>query len=67
MYDIFDIKGKHADHISEERREFLAYFKNSTDEFVRRSKALGVKVLHEKLKKFEQDATLEARYMTVEE
>ena len=63
----FNTKGKNAAYVSEELREFLAYFENSTDEFAKESKATGVKMLHEKVKQVKQDATLEARYMTVEE
>ncbi len=63
----FNTKGKNAEHVSEELREFLAYFENSTDEFVKESKAPGVKLLHEKVKQVKQDAKLEEKYMTVEE
>lgn len=63
----FNTKGKNAAYVSEELREFLAYFEDSTDAFAEESKATGVKLLHEKVKQVKQDATLEARYMTVEE
>lgn len=63
----FNTKGKHAENISEELKEFLAYFENSTDEFADRSKAPGVKVLHKKVKQVKKDAQLEAKYMTLEE
>lgn len=63
----FNTKGKHAENISEDLKEFLSYFENSTDEFADQSKAPGVKVLHEKVKQVKKDAQLEAKYMTLEE
>ena len=63
----FNTKGKNAEYVSEELREFLTYFENSTDEFVKESKTPGVKLLHEKVKQVKKDAFLEANYMTVEE